>query len=232
MNDFLINLRFLGLGAAFYPALKNTNALFTLGGDLYLLDCGETAFAQLRDSPELVKASRIIAVITHLHSDHVGSLATLIAYSRFVLKKNVTVLFPHEDITCLLKIMAIERPWYTWIPAYETGENISIKAYEVEHVSTLRCYGYLFGLGDEHIYYSGDAKHVPQEIIDLFFEGKVNRIYQDVAIEERNHLTHGSFHELETIFPPETRSRVYCIHLDTDFRPLIKEKGFSLPPLV
>jgi ribonuclease BN (tRNA processing enzyme) len=232
MKDVTINLRFLGLGAAFYPALKNTNAFFTVDNDLYLIDCGETAFAQLRDMPALVSAERITAVITHLHSDHVGSLATLIAYCRFALGKNVTVLFPHENITELLKIMAIERTWYSWIPAQEAGEKVTFKAYEVEHVKTMRCYGYLIGLGDERVYYSGDAKHIPQEIIDLFFEGKVNRIYQDAAIEEANCLTHGSFVEIEKIFPPETRSRVFCIHLDTDYRALIKEKGFSIPPLL
>ena len=232
MGDSKIDLRFLGMGAAFNPALKNTNAFFTVDNDLYLLDCGETAFAQLRDLPALVSADKITAVITHMHSDHVGSLATLIAYCRFVLGKTVTVLFPHEDITKLLALMAIEKPLYSWLSASSAGDKVLFEPIEVEHVNNLRCYGYLITAGEERIYYSGDAKHIPQKVIDLFFEGGVSRIYQDAALEEKNHTTHGSFAEMEKLFPPKERSRVYCMHLDTDFRPLIKEKGFSIPPLL
>ena len=39
-----MELKFLGRGAAFYPAFGNTNAFFTQGEDLFFLDFGEAAF--------------------------------------------------------------------------------------------------------------------------------------------------------------------------------------------
>ena len=225
-------LQFLGLGAAFYPALKNNSAFFTVNNDLYLLDCGETVFAQLWNMPALTSAEKITVVITHMHSDHMGSLATLIPYCYFRLKKPVTVLFPHEKITQPLAAMGIAPSLYSWIPASQPGDAVSFEPVEVEHIPNQPCFGYIISLGNEKIYYSGDAKFIPQKILDLFFEGSISKIYQDTALEEKNQTTHGSFAEMEKIFPLNVRSRVYCMHLDTDFRSLIIEKGFSLPPLV
>ena len=39
-------LKFLGCGAALYPKFYNSNAYFKIDQDLFLLDCGETAFRQ------------------------------------------------------------------------------------------------------------------------------------------------------------------------------------------
>jgi phosphoribosyl 1,2-cyclic phosphodiesterase len=130
--------------------------------------------------------------------------------------------------------MGIESSCYSWIPSLEqaSGEPVSFQAVEVEHVANMICYGYLVSAGEDTIWYSGDAKHIPPKIIDEYFQGGVKRIYQDSSLEVWDHPTHGSFAELEKIFPPEKRSKIYCIHLDKDYRALIKEKGFSVPELL
>ncbi|MDR1637894.1 MAG: hypothetical protein LBR93_11225 [Treponema sp.] len=81
------------------------------------------------------------------------------------------------------------------------------------------------------IYYSGDARYVPETIIRAFLDGEIQRIYQDTALNPGGHTTHGSLAYLEKTFPPETYGRICCIHLDTDYRRLLKEKGFALAPL-
>ena len=43
----MFDLKFLGRGAAFYPAFGNTNAFFEMGEDLYFLDFGEAAFERV-----------------------------------------------------------------------------------------------------------------------------------------------------------------------------------------
>ena len=42
-----MELKFLGKGSAFYPVYGNTGAYMLYGKELYLIDCGETAFDQL-----------------------------------------------------------------------------------------------------------------------------------------------------------------------------------------
>ena len=43
----MLDLKFLGRGAAFYPVEGNTNAYFEAGGDLFFLDFGESAFEKV-----------------------------------------------------------------------------------------------------------------------------------------------------------------------------------------
>ena len=43
----MLKLHFLGRGAAFYPVFRNTNAFFEKGKNLFFLDFGESAFAQV-----------------------------------------------------------------------------------------------------------------------------------------------------------------------------------------
>ena len=57
-----MNLRFLGKGSAFYPVYGNTGAYMLYGKELYLLDCGETAFERLY---ELVGFDEIERVELH-----------------------------------------------------------------------------------------------------------------------------------------------------------------------
>jgi ribonuclease BN (tRNA processing enzyme) len=229
-----IELQFLGLGAAFNPGMENTNAIFTAGEDFYILDCGETAFGKLWNLPALVSAPRITAAITHLHCDHTGSLASLISYCYYVLGKTIRVLHPIENIVSLLNLMGIEHSCYTWLPALEPEcmEPVSFQAVEVEHVGNMTCYGYIISSENNRIWYSGDAKRIPPKIANAFLQGGIEKIYQDVSLEVGDHATHGSFTELEKMFPQEKRSHIYCMHLDKDYRGLIREKGFSVPKLL
>jgi phosphoribosyl 1,2-cyclic phosphodiesterase len=225
-----MNIKFLGIGAAFNPKMDNTNGFFVNGDDLYILDCGETAFGKLCDLPDFTAASRITVVITHLHGDHVGGLASLISYSYYVLGKIIRVLHPLETVIRLLDLMGIERFCYEYIPQL-SGEAVIFEAIEVNHVDNMICYGYVISGPEEKIYYSGDAKYVPEAIIQAFLRGEIKRIYQDTSLNPGGHATHGSLAYLEKTFPPETYSRIYCMHLDTDYRQLLMEKGFALAPL-
>ena len=43
-----MNLNFLGIGSAFQTSLYNNCAYFIEDNELFLIDCGETAFEQLK----------------------------------------------------------------------------------------------------------------------------------------------------------------------------------------
>ena len=74
----MINLKFLGKGAAFYPVFGNTNAFFEKDGDLFFLDFGESAFEKAVRLLDLTAYRHVYVLITHLHADHAGSLASLV----------------------------------------------------------------------------------------------------------------------------------------------------------
>ncbi|MDR1058318.1 MAG: MBL fold metallo-hydrolase [Treponema sp.] len=225
-----MDIRFLGIGSAFNPGMENTNGFFVQGEDLYIIDCGESAFGKLWNHPDLRAAFRITVVITHLHGDHVGSLASLISYSYYVLGKTIRVFHPLETVVRLLDLMGIDRFSYEYVSRL-SGEAVNFEAVEVEHVDNMICFGYVISGPEGKVYYSGDAKYVPGTVIQAFLKGEIKRIYQDAALNPGDHGTHGSLAYLEKTFPPESYSRICCIHLDTDYRSLLQEKGFALAPL-
>lgn len=224
-----MDLTFLGTGAAFNPEMDNSNAFFTIENEFFLIDCGESTFAKLWNLPQVIESRKINVIITHLHCDHVGSLGSLISFCRFVLQKPVQVVHPLKTIVSLLDLMGIEQDSYHWEPFYAGNKNVSFEPIEVEHVSNMRCFGYIIKTTSDCLYYSGDAKRIPELVLEQFREGKIKKIFQDTSIDITEHPTHGNLSDLEQQFSSTERSRVYCIHLDRDFRQVIKEKGFQYP---
>ena len=93
-------LKFLGRGSAFNVEEGNTSAYFIKDNIFFLLDCGETIFYELKSNNKLqnlIKEHNIKDVhvyITHLHTDHTGSLSSLIYYCYYVLGIKVNVHYP------------------------------------------------------------------------------------------------------------------------------------------
>lgn len=93
-------LKFLGTGSAFNTKLGNTSA-YLMNNDksaILLFDCGETVFSKLKPILEKNKnISEFTICITHSHSDHIGSLPTLLYYLYYMYKdeckcnKNINV---------------------------------------------------------------------------------------------------------------------------------------------
>ena len=77
------------------------------------------------------------------------------------------------------------------------------------------------------IWYSGDAKRIPAEILAGFAEGSIERIYQDSGGEAGGESAHAGLAYLEAVIRPSMRGRVVCMHLDYDYRELLREKGFG-----
>lgn len=224
-----MKIEFLGFGSAFNPAFKNTNAYFTILDNLYLIDCGETAFETIKAKLVLEDYNHITVIVTHLHADHVGSLPTLISYTYYVLGKKITVIHPNDNIVKLLDLMGIERECYDFagdIPQGLKGE-IQITPVEVEHVENMAAYGYIIQAKDQRIYFSGDAANVPLQVLEELETGQLDRMYQDTSSQEAEKPTHCSFSLLKKLIKKELRHKVFCIHLDRDFRDEIQEEGFS-----
>ncbi|HWR11346.1 MAG TPA: MBL fold metallo-hydrolase [Rectinemataceae bacterium] len=228
-----MDIRFLGTGSAFNPIMDNSNAFFTVGKKFFLLDCGETAFGRIWNLPAYLDCEEVIAIVTHLHADHVGSLGSLISYSHYVTGKKVTVVHPLETIVHLLDLVGINRACYRFqkLRQDETGSleaGVTIKPLVVDHVPDMTCFGYIISDGGESVYFSGDAKSVPDEVVEGLKSGAIDKAYQDTSNRESDHPTHASLSYLEALIPPRFRHKVYCIHLDYDYRDLLLSKGFGV----
>ncbi len=222
-----MHVTFLGTGAAFNPEMDNSNAYFVVEDEFFLLDCGESTFGRIWNLPELNRATRITVVVTHLHCDHVGSLGSLISYCRYVLHKPITIVHPLSTVVQLLDLMGIDRSNYIYLGRYQSHDEISFEPIEVEHVENMRCFGYIVHTPQLNFYFSGDAIRIPESVLEEFRAGTIDQIYQDTAIEVSDHPTHGNLGYLERLFDTEERKRVFCIHLDRDYRDILKEKGFG-----
>ena len=89
-NNKLLEIDFLGIGGAFDTDEGNSSALLkTKGGKYLLIDCGYTSYFKIREKGLIDKIDRIF--ITHMHSDHVNGLSTLI-YDRYYIHKLETII--------------------------------------------------------------------------------------------------------------------------------------------
>lgn len=220
---------FLGKGSAFYPAYGNTGAYALCGSELFLLDCGETAFERLSRSVDLDRVDRVFVLVTHLHADHVGSLGSLISYFYCLRGTTVHVIHPEATIVQLLTLEGIDRRGYCYEERMpENGAGLRAVPVEVRHVPDMRCYGYLLTDSDGCIYYSGDASELPEDILTAFLAGEIDRIYQDTATCDHPEPTHCFFGKLERWIPEEKRGQVFCMHLDGPWEQLLMEKGFQV----
>lgn len=224
-----MNLTFLGRGSAFNPALKNTSAYFIQDQDLFLIDCGESVFEIIAKKNLLQSCQKIFILVTHLHADHVGSLASLLSYCFYVLDKKPTVIHPLKTVTKLLSMMGISPAIYYYYPALPALKSgISAEIVPVHHVEDMQCYGYILTNQSTSIYYSGDARNIPPAVLDRFLSGSISAIYQDTSTHRSDHPTHMYLGDLEQLIPPEKRHQVFCMHLDSSCSKLYTEKGFQI----
>ena len=88
-------LHFIGRGSCFNTKEGSNSAFFVDGGNLVLIDCGESTFSDLMKfdkAADLFKnITKIHVLITHYHSDHVGSLPSLIYYATYVLHIHIEI---------------------------------------------------------------------------------------------------------------------------------------------
>lgn len=222
-----MKLTFLGSGACFYPVLHNTSAYFVCGDNLILLDCGETVYERLLAREDIGSYRQIYVVITHLHADHVGSLGSLISYCTYIAGKKIVVVYPEDSICILLSLMGIARENYEYRAVLgQAVENLRMVPVSVQHAADMKCFGYEIQYHGWHVYYSGDAADIPADILEKFRSGEIQRLYQDTASGETEH--HMYVGKLERLIEPGQRNRISCMHLDSDSRRDLEEKGFDV----
>ncbi len=221
-----MELKFFGRGAAFYPVWGNTNAFFTEDNDLYFLDFGESTFEKAVRMLDLKAYRRIFVLLTHLHADHAGSLASLCSYTHLVLGITIYVVHPVDTVVKLLRLEGIGDELYHYLPKLPENCAVEADACPVQHAADMQCFGYNLRTREDAVYFSGDAAELPENILHLFLEGKIKRLYHDTSSHDSP--AHCWYKRLEKAIPPERRKDVYCMHLDGDYEDMLKDLGFSV----
>lgn len=226
-------LKFLGNGNAFSVKRGNTSAYIELDEQLLVIDCGEDVFKKLLEKNLLNNKKRVHFFISHLHSDHVGSLGSAIAYLYYRIyngkSNNICVYHPNESIVELLDLQGIGRNMYSFtVNRWDTillGGTYKEFEYifeENEHVDELdykgNCGTWSIELAVKNvfnIYYSADSAGVKERI-------QLTRIYDEIyhEVASEKNKAHTSYDELKEAFSQFTRSeksRIWLMHMDDEF---------------
>ena len=220
-----MKLNFLGRGAAFNTKEGNTSAYFIDNNQLFLIDCGESIFERIRESSILDKIETINIMITHTHSDHIGSLASLILYFYYILHKPLNIISSVNakhlsDIEILLRVNGCKNSMYNFVDEknYDNKFNSfnSIRYVETRHCDELNSYGLLFNTLDGVVYYSGDTREI--DIVKSLIEKGVtiDKLYIDTTTANYPGNVHLYIGILQEVIPEELKSHVYCMHINSD----------------
>lgn len=222
-------LSFLGTGSAFNRKFGNTSAFYFCEKEnhLFLIDCGENIFERLLSTDILKRAESIDVLITHLHSDHIGSLASLIFYCRYV--KNIIPNIIYPDFKTIYEYLSIVGVPYQF---YDLNEPCDYKRYSIQYIKQshspiIKSYGYVITINNQKLFYSGDGKSIPEKIMLDFYSNHFNYFYQDVTrFESENHM---HINTLAAAILPFQRNLVYCMHFDdNDTVELARSYGFNV----
>lgn len=221
-------LRFLGVGSAFNPESGNTSAYFIKDDTLYLIDCGELIFKELLKRFDFNQIKKVEIFITHTHSDHVGSLGTLISYLYSYYNIRSNIYHAGVEIKGFLDRVGISEEYYSELKIQKVKlKDFTLSWIETSHSEKITSFGLLIETKDEKIYYSGDSNTIPHEIYQDFINGEIRYIYQDLSLDSEN-ASHLSLHKLAELIPIEKRDRVIAMHLEKNSTDKIQELGFRV----
>lgn len=226
----MVKMHFLGTGSGLNVKYGNTAAYFRIENTFVLIDCGSDVFLRLLENEDFLEASEYFIIITHFHTDHIGSLGSLLP---FIKKqgKPVSVYFPIlDEMITLVRILGIGESFCSFVTGMNARiGNISIKATKEQHDPLLSCFGYLFDDGSGKTYYSGDCNILPEEIVNEINEGLIQVAYADTSYEGKSTDAHMGLEDLCGLISPEYRKNVFCIHMSASFDEKIKSAGFNIP---
>lgn len=228
-----IELKFLGYGDAFTPEFGNTAAYFIEEKTLYLLDCGELVFAKLKKLKLLDEIDRVVIFITHTHSDHIGSLGSLIHYL-YCMCDIVPVVVLHDkdnDIEKYLEVLGVIQEAELKTASEITSELVrKVEYLPSKHSSHVHASSLLFHTTNGTIFYSGDiADDDYQDIADIVNVGGIYALYVDATDEQKSLSSpHMSVERLAEIIPPELYKRTWLMHFNdrNNALSLAKKLGF------
>lgn len=233
-----MELLFLGRGSAFNISEGNNSAYFIDKNELFLIDCGESVFERIVENNLLDSVSCVNVMITHTHSDHVGSIGSLIMYCYYVIHKSINIIISKDslyknDIIDLIRIFGCTSDMYSIVYDDEFDGKYdlfsSVRFLETNHVLQIPSYGILFNTNNGIVYYSGDTSDL-DNVSNLINSDKIiDKIYVDTTSSDVANNVHVYIGELNKLIPFYLKDKVYCMHInDNKCIDMALEYGFNI----
>lgn len=184
-----MQIKFLGTGGAFDVDFLNSAALLEFKGINILLDCGFTVFPTMVNKNLINKVDHIL--ITHLHNDHCGSLATMLLYKNIIEKSpRPVIIYPSEQfrqqLYAFLQLQVKDVDKYVEFVPIEHFEGITCVDTFGQHSEQMQTYAFIFD--DEYrIAYSGDLGK-PEALFDKLekMPSMPTHVYHDITFNPDN----------------------------------------------
>ena len=234
-------LKFIGTGSAFNTNMVNNSAYIKEEKTLFIIDCGETAFARMKNLKLFEDVENVYIAITHMHSDHVGSVGSLVEYLNIFCNIVPTFIITNEDsaeaqedtLRKYLTIIGVDEEKYE----FSYGDMmedvlpglVKVDMVEINHSKKLTSYAVELHFADKTIYYTGD--HNDKEYLTMVASvlKPTDLVYTDCTNIEYENRPHISINELSDIFTENQREQVYCMHLENmGICSDIKQAGFKV----
>lgn len=233
-----MNLKFLGNGGSDNQLQGNTSAYFVENRSLFLIDCGENIFERILNRKLLDTVDKVYVFITHTHSDHVGSIGSLIFHCYFIKKIELNIVIPsnarnYNDVKELLRIYGVCKDWCKIIEPREINNKFSsfstVEYVETLHVNQIPCYGLLFDTKDGIVYYSGDTSEI-NNIKELIKSNKkIDKIYIDCTTTNTENNVHYYIGKANEEIDLSIRNKFYCMHFNKpECMEVAKSYGFNV----
>lgn len=213
-------LNFLGRGAGYHSKESNTASYIRDNETLLLIDCGETVFKKILVKNLMDGVKEVHILITHMHSDHVGSLAGFIGFCYWKYRITTKVYFKErEKIKQFLELLGLKEN-ESFLVLNPDGKrieslNLEVNSKLTKHVKPLNTYSYILSFDKANsIFYSGDTYETNIDIMTFLKNG--NLVYHDTCLDDSEENVHTSLRKLCELVPKEYRNQVYCIHIDGD----------------
>lgn len=230
-----MTIDFLGIGSAWNVEQDNTSAYIKKGNKMILIDCGETIARKIIKENILEGIEELYILISHTHSDHIGSLGTLLFYSRYNKKIKNKIVLPDDqqyviNLINYLKIVDIsnEVEFIDSNTLEKVFEFKSFKILKASHVKNLPCYCFVFEDNENLIYYSADNNNI--EYIKYFIQFEKAQIYTEISNNPKLSEEHLNLGLLEKSISYLQRQKVYLMHINESIKEEeLKNKGFNIP---
>lgn len=219
----IMDLMFLGRGSAFNTSDGNNSAYFIDKNELFLIDCGESIFERIMEKNLLDGVCCVNLMITHTHSDHVGSIGSLIMYCYYVLKIGVNIIVSKDslykdDLINLIRIFGCTNDMYRIVYTEDYNKKFdlfnSVRYIKTNHVKEISSYGILFNTSNGIIYYSGDTSDL-NNIFDLINSDLViDKIYVDTTSVDVINNVHVYIGKLNDLISVDLKDKIYCMHIN------------------
>ena len=230
----MFKLTSLGSGSAFSSDSNNTSGYFISNVNSFnLIDCGETVFKKVK--PLLKKNKKLNIFITHMHSDHIGSLPTLIFYCHYVLNTIPNIYFPDKkNLMQFLGLNGVSENFYVIhndVLTYTKVDDFLVKFIPVKHVETLNSYSLSFEKHYENsiqttMFYSGDMSEFPIPPQDI---EKYSYIYLECCLKDYPNNVHMPISKICGAFNETQWKNITLMHFDNkELKNIVLLLGFEV----